>query len=128
MTEPAPNYALLYTSSAESDIKSLDGSVRKHLRKVLEKKLAVNAEGYGTPLRGPLAGYWKHEFARHRILYRIYPGQKLVVVCAVGLRQGVHATDIYQQFQSAADAGKVAGEVAAVLKSLLPAKKPPSQK
>ncbi len=35
--------------------------MRKQLRKVLEKKLAIDPEGYGLPLRGALTNYWKHE-------------------------------------------------------------------
>ena len=57
-----PAFELRYTSDAAADIKHLDGSIRKQLRKVLEKKLAVDPEGYGLPLRGALTNYWKHEF------------------------------------------------------------------
>src|SRR5215470_13526540 len=75
---------LRYTSDAAADIKALDGGVRSQLRKVLEKKLAANPEGYGLPLRGSLAGYWKHQFGNHRVIYRIYAEHRVVVVCAVG--------------------------------------------
>ncbi len=68
-----PPFELRYTSDAAADIKALDGSVRNQLRKVLEKKLAVAPEGYGLSLRGSLAGYWKHQFGNHRVVYRIYP-------------------------------------------------------
>src|SRR5271170_5135684 len=90
-----PGFELRYTTDAAADIKGLDGSVRKQLRKVLEKKLAVDPEGYGLPLRGPLANYWKHQFGNRRIVYRIYPQQKVVVVCAVGVRKQGDAQDIY---------------------------------
>ena len=67
-----PSFELRYTSDAAADIKHLDGSIRKQLRKVLERKLAIDPEGYGLPLRGALTNYWKHEFGNHRIVYRIY--------------------------------------------------------
>jgi len=54
-----PPFELRYTADAAADIKALDGSVQNQLRKVLEKKLAVDPEGYGLPLRGSLAEYWK---------------------------------------------------------------------
>ena len=79
-----PAFELRYTSDAAADIKHLDGSIRKQLRKVLEKKLAIDPEGYGLPLRGALMNYWKHEFGNHRIVYRIYPAQRVVAVCASG--------------------------------------------
>jgi mRNA-degrading endonuclease RelE of RelBE toxin-antitoxin system len=94
--------------------------VRNQLRKVLEKKLAVDPEGYGLPLRGPLANYWKHEFGNHRIVYGIYPQHHVVVVCAVGVRKQGDAEDIYRQLESVAKAGRLAGQLASVLKNLLP--------
>jgi mRNA-degrading endonuclease RelE of RelBE toxin-antitoxin system len=104
------------------DIKDLDGGVRKQLRKVLEKKLAVDPQGYGLPLRGPLANYWKHEFGNHRVIYRIYSEPKTVVVCAVGVRKQGDAEDIYRQLESVAKTGRLAEQVASVLKNLLPKK------
>jgi mRNA interferase RelE/StbE len=116
-------FELRYTADAAQDIKGLDGSVRKQLRKVLEKKLAVDPEGYGLPLRGSLAGYWKHQFRNHRVVYRIYPQHQIVVVCSVGVRKQGDAEDIYRQLESVAKTGRLAEQLAAVLKHLLPAKK-----
>jgi mRNA interferase RelE/StbE len=116
-------FELRYTSDAAQDIKELDGSVRNQLRKVLEKKLAVDPEGYGLPLRGSLAGYWKHEFRSHRVVYRIYPQHQIVVVCSVGVRKQGDAEDIYRQLESVAKTGRLAEQLAAVLKHLLLAKK-----
>jgi hypothetical protein len=86
----------------------------------LEKKLAVDPEGYGLPLRGPLANYWKHEFGIHRIIYRIYHQQHVVAVCAVGVCKQGDAEDMYRQLESVAKAGRLAGQLASVLKNLLP--------
>jgi mRNA interferase RelE/StbE len=116
-------FELRYTSDAAQDIKELDGSVRNQLRKVLEKKLAVDPEGYGLPLRGSLAGYWKHQFRSHRVVYRIYPQHQIVVVCSVGVRKQGDAEDIYRQLESVAKTGRLAEQLAAVLKHLLLAKK-----
>ncbi len=111
------------TADAANDVSKLDGSVKKQLKKALAKKLAVDPEGYGTPLRGQLTGYWKHECASHRVIYRIYTDRQLVVVCAVGARRGAHVRDVYEQFEAMAKAGKVAEQVAAVLRSIAPPKK-----
>jgi mRNA-degrading endonuclease RelE of RelBE toxin-antitoxin system len=116
-------FELRYTSDAAADIKSLDGSVRNQLRKVLDKKLAVDPEGYGLPLRGPLAGFWKHQFRNHRVVYRIYPEQRVVVVCALGVRKQGDAADIYRQLESSAKTGRLAEQVASVLRHLLPPQK-----
>jgi len=116
----APKYTVAFTSDAKQDVASLDGSIKKRLKKVLEDKLAVNPSGYGTPLRGDLAGYWKHEFAAHRVIYRIYDDRQLVVVCAVGKRQAEHVSDVYQQLVPMVKAGRIAGQVLLVLAELKP--------
>src|SRR5260221_12915849 len=114
------SYQLRFTLDAAHDIESLDGSVRSQLRKVLENKLAINPEGYGLPLRGSLANFWKHEFARHRVIYRIYPQIRVVAICAVGIRKQGDAADIYRQLESVAKSGRLAGQFASVLKKILP--------
>ncbi len=119
---PKPAFELRYTPDASADIKALDGSVRNQLRKVLEKKLAVDPEGYGLPLRGSLAGYWKHQFAQHRVIYRIYPEHLVVVVCSVGVRKQGDAADIYRQLESVAKTGRLAEQLTSVLKQILPKK------
>jgi mRNA interferase RelE/StbE len=116
-------FELRYTPDAAADIKALDGSVRNQLRKVLEKKLAADPEGYGLPLRGSLAGYWKHQFGNHRVVYRIYPQHHVVVLCSVGVRKQGDAEDIYRQLESVAKTGRLAEQLAAVLRNLLSPKK-----
>ena len=118
-----PRYSIAFTGDAFGDVKALDGSVKNKLKKVLTKKLAVNSQGYGLPLRSPLNLFWKHEFAAHRVIYRIYEEKQLVVVCAVGPRKQGDAADVYKQFQALAQTGKVAQQIAEVLASLAPGKK-----
>lgn len=113
---------LRYTPDAAEEIRRLDGSIRKQLRKILEKKLAVDPQGYGVPLRGSLASYWKHPFANRRVIYRIYSQHRVVVVCAVGVRKQGDARDIYRQLESVAKTGRLAEQLASVLKLLLPPK------
>ena len=85
--------------------------------------MAADPEGYGLPLRSSLAGYWKHEFATHRIVYRIYKEHRIIAVCAVGPRKQGDAEDIYNQLNAVAETGRLAAQVAAALKKLLPEKK-----
>jgi mRNA-degrading endonuclease RelE of RelBE toxin-antitoxin system len=112
-------YQLRFTLGAANDIQGLDGSLRSQLRKVLGKKWAVNPEGYGLPLRGALANFWKHEFANHRVIYRIYPQLRVVAICAVGIRKQGDAADIYRQLESVAKSGRLADQLASVLKKIL---------
>jgi mRNA interferase RelE/StbE len=113
----APKYSILFTGDALTDASALDGSIRNKLKKVLMKKLAGDPEGYGLPLRAPLQRYWKHEFAAHRVIYRIYEDRRIVVICAVGPRKQGDAADVYRRFQALAETGKVAHQIAEVLGS-----------
>jgi mRNA-degrading endonuclease RelE of RelBE toxin-antitoxin system len=114
----APRYTVKFTDDAKQDVGDLDGSIRNRLRKVLEEKVAVDPEGYGVPLSAPLANFWKHEFASHRVIYRIYESRKLVVICAVGKRREGDTSDVYKHFEPAVRAGKVAEQIRKVLKDL----------
>jgi mRNA-degrading endonuclease RelE of RelBE toxin-antitoxin system len=113
----APSYEVRFTAGAKRQILALDGSIRKHLRKVLEKKLALSPKQHGAPLVGVLRGFWSHHFASHRIIYRIYDDRNLVVVCAVGPRREGHKSDIYRQFEAIVKAGRTAQEILEALRS-----------
>jgi mRNA-degrading endonuclease RelE of RelBE toxin-antitoxin system len=118
-----PKYSIALTGDAFGDVKALDGSTKNKLKIVLTKKLAADPQGYGLPLRSPLQLYWKHEFAAHRVVYRIYEEKHLVVVRAVGPCKQGDVADVYKQFQALAQTGKVAQQIAEVLGSLGPGKK-----
>ena len=123
MSGAEPRYSIAFTGDAFGDVKALDGSIKNKLKKVLKKKLAMDPQGYGLPLRSPLNFYWKHEFAAHRVIYRIYEEKHLVVVCAAGPRKQGDTADVYKQFQALAQTGKVARQIAEVLGSLAPGEK-----
>ena len=123
MSGVEPKYSIVFTDDAFGDVKALDGSIKARLKQFLTKKLAMDPQGYGLPLRSPLNLYWKHEFAAHRVIYRIYEDKRLVVICAVGPRKQGDAEDVYEQFQALAQTGKVAQQIAQVLGSLVPGKK-----
>ena len=98
-----PDFQLAYTEDAAADIARLDGSLRKQLRKDLEKKLAIDPA--------------------HRIVYRIYKGDGIVAICAVGPHKQGDAADIYSRLQAVAETGRLAGQVASLLERILPKKK-----
>ena len=89
-------------------MQGLDGSIKRKLKNTLDKKLATDPFGYGTPLRAPLVNYYKHEFATLRIIYRGYPARNLVVICAVGSRKSGDVEDLHAQFNKFAQLGLIA--------------------
>ena len=123
MSGVEPKYSLVFTGTAFEYVKALDGSIKTKVKKVLTKKLALDPEGYRLPLRSPLDLYWKHEFAAHRVIYRIYKEKHLVVVCAVGPRKQGDVADVCRQFQALAQTGKAAQQIAEVLGNLAPSRK-----
>jgi mRNA-degrading endonuclease RelE of RelBE toxin-antitoxin system len=114
----APKYRVAFIGEARDDVAALDGSIKKRLRKVLEQRLAVDPMAHGLPLRAPLTNFWKHEFGSHRIIYRIYREERLVVICAVGRRRAGDIADVYRQFEPLVEAGKVAQQIRELLKDL----------
>jgi mRNA-degrading endonuclease RelE of RelBE toxin-antitoxin system len=113
------DFEIKFTFFAAKDVQRLDGSIKQKLKNTLNKKLAVDPDGYGTPLRAELENYYKHEFATHRIIYRIYPLKKLVVICAVGPRKSGDVQDVYHQLGKLVQSGRLAEQIQAVLKSIL---------
>ena len=112
-------FEIKFTLDGLKDVQRLDGSIKQKLKNTLNKKLASDPLGYGTPLRAPLVNYYKHEFATHRIIYRVYPPRNLVVICAVGPRKSGHVQDIYEQFNKLVQSGRVAVQIQGVLQNIL---------
>jgi mRNA-degrading endonuclease RelE of RelBE toxin-antitoxin system len=112
-------FAIKFTLDGLKDLQHLDGSIKRKLKNTLDKKLASDPLGYGTPFRSPLVNYYKHEFATHRVIYRIYPDRNLIVICAVGPRKSGDVQDVYDQFNKIVQSGRVAAQIQAVLQNIL---------
>jgi mRNA-degrading endonuclease RelE of RelBE toxin-antitoxin system len=112
-------FEIKFTLDALKDVQRLDGSVKRKLKNTLYKKLSVDPLSYGTPLRAPLVNYYKHEFATHRIIYRVYSDRNLVVACAVGPRKSGDVQDVYRQLTKLVQSGRLAAQVQAVLENVL---------
>lgn len=56
----------------------------------------------------------------HRVVYRIYLERRVVAVCAVGVRKQGDVENIYRKLASVAETGRLAEQIAAVLRKLLP--------
>jgi mRNA-degrading endonuclease RelE of RelBE toxin-antitoxin system len=112
-------FEIKFTLDGLKDVQRLDGSIKRKLKNALNKKLASDPLGYGTPLRAPLVNFYKHEFATHRIIYRVYEDRNLVVICAVGPRKIGDVQDVYDQFSKIVQSGRVAAQIQGVLQNIL---------
>jgi mRNA-degrading endonuclease RelE of RelBE toxin-antitoxin system len=112
-------FEIKFTLDGLKDVQRLDGSIKRKLKNALNKKLASDPLGYCTPLRAPLVNYYKHEFATHRLIYRVYADRNLVVICAVGPRKSGDVQDVYEQLNKVVQSGRVAAQIQAVLQNIL---------
>jgi mRNA-degrading endonuclease RelE of RelBE toxin-antitoxin system len=112
-------FEIKFTLDGLKDVQGLDGSIKRKLKNTLNKKLATNPLSYGTPLRAPLVNYYKHEFATHRIIYRVYAARHIIVICAIGPRKSGDVQDVYEQFSKLVHSGRVAAQIQAVLQNVL---------
>lgn len=79
-----------YTQSACEEIASLDGTIKKIIKKSIEDKLITDPLKFGLPLRRNLLGLFKLRVRNYRIIYQIKRTEVLVLVVAVGHRSKVY--------------------------------------
>ena len=85
------SYTLVYASEAVQDIKNLDGSVKQLIKRNMEDRLATDPIGFGKPLRYSLYGHRRLRVGHYRIVYRIEPKVREVIILAIK-----HRKDIYE--------------------------------
>lgn len=71
----------------KEDFKKIAGADRQKIIKAIRKKLVSDPERFGSPLKGPLRGYWKLRVGRYRVVYEIQKNEVIVYVIAVGFRR-----------------------------------------
>lgn len=82
-------YQVKLTNSVNEFGKRLSPKIRQAAKRAL-KELAENPYR-GKELQAALCSFRSHRFMRYRIIYKIDPSQKQVVVWAIG-----HRRDIYE--------------------------------
>lgn len=71
----------------KEDFKCIDKSGQRNIIKAIRKKLTINPELYGQPLKRDLQGLWKLRVGQYRVVYRIERDKVLVYVVKVGFRK-----------------------------------------
>lgn len=84
-------YQVKLTIHASEVGKRLPPDIKKAAKEAL-RQLEANPD-LGKELQAELAGFRSYRFMRYRIVYKVVPEKKLVVVWAVG-----HRRDIYENF------------------------------
>ena len=71
----------------EDDFKAISVSDQKTILQTIQKKLTVDPQHYGQPLRGEFMRYWRLRVEDYRVIYRIVKEQVVVFVIKVGIRR-----------------------------------------
>lgn len=71
----------------EEDFKKINKHNQSVILKTIYKKLGVEPEKYGVPLRNKLKGYWKLKISHYRVVYRIEKDLVQVLILKVGMRR-----------------------------------------
>ncbi len=88
----ALNYEVRYQDEVvRKHIPSLPKTVRLTIKRAIEERLAVDPAGFGKPLRYSFKGHRRLRVGDYRIVYRIEPKTRTVIVVAIK-----HRKDIYK--------------------------------
>jgi len=85
-------WTIEFDEKAERDLAGLDKSVQREIRRYLRERIAplVDPTVFGKPLRHEYSGVWRYRVRDYRILCRIEDEHLIVLVIAVGHRDGVY--------------------------------------
>lgn len=72
------------------DIPALPLSVRTLIKRAIEERLAIDPIGFGKPLRYSLKGHRRIRVSDYRVVYRIEPEVKTVIIVAIKHRKNVY--------------------------------------
>ena len=98
---PAPGYEVLWTTTALGMLAEVaDRRIRQQLFDT-SKRLEVDPEKQGKPLRESLMGFRSLRVVgqRYRLVYSIVPAARLVHIVAAGLRREGSRDDVYELAQ-----------------------------
>lgn len=85
-------YTVKYEAKARKNIKKIDVSSRRKIKKWIEKNLegCVNPRRHGKALEGKYKGLWRYCVGAYRIIAEIRDAEVLILVLDIGHRQGIY--------------------------------------
>jgi len=69
------------------DFKKIPPNHQKIIIQAIEKKLTLDPEAFGKPLRGEFSRYWRLRVNDYRVVYRFNKREVVVFVVKVGIRK-----------------------------------------
>jgi len=95
--DPERRYRVEFADETKKELRDLGHVAAGEILAAVEKKLTVDPEGYGDPLRKDLSGYFKLAVGQWRVVYHVDDDLVLVLVLAVGKRAEGDRENIYDQ-------------------------------
>lgn len=77
----------IHKDVVKEDFKKVSSKQQQDILRTIYKKLSIDPEKFGTPLRTNLKGYWKLRISDYRIVYQIKKKEVLVFVLKIGMRR-----------------------------------------
>jgi mRNA interferase RelE/StbE len=90
-------YRVEFADETKKELRDLGHAAAIEILSAVDKKLTVDPEGYGDPLRKDLQGYFKLPVGQWRVIYHVDNDLVLVLVLAVGKRAEGDRENIYSQ-------------------------------
>ena len=85
------NYKIEFDPKARKNLKSLDNSVRKQIKKFLDKLEKVeNPKAFADRLKGNLVGCWKYRILDYRVVAKIQDDELIILIVSVGHRSTIY--------------------------------------
>lgn len=81
-------YKIRYLPEAAEDVRHLPPDLKRLVKAALDE-LSKNPHA-GTPLVRDLAGLWKYRAKRYRIIYKVTPSKKEIIVFLIDARESVY--------------------------------------
>lgn len=83
-------YLIEYTEEAKNDIKGLQKTIARIIKKAIEERLMTAPNEYGEPLLRNLKGYRRLRVASYRVIYKVDEGKVTVLIIKIGNRRDVY--------------------------------------
>ncbi|HKP76228.1 MAG TPA: type II toxin-antitoxin system RelE/ParE family toxin [Longimicrobiaceae bacterium] len=97
MGDPTQRFRVEFSSETSKELRKLGHAAAAEILAAIDKKLTVDPEAYGQPLRQDLKGYYKLAVGQWRVIYRVVNELVRVLILAVGKRAEGDHENIYDQ-------------------------------
>ncbi len=101
-------FAVCFTDGAVRDVKALPKAARNSLRKAIMQTLATDPARHSIELKPPLEQFRSFHWRQYRVVFKLYPGRRMVAVVGLGERAAQSGSNVYRRLEALARQGRLA--------------------